>query len=679
MKTRLLLITAILLNAGQAACAASRPNLIFFLTDDQRNDTLGCAGHPIVKTPVIDQLAQGGVRFANAFVTTSICAASRASLFTGLHERTHKYTFGTPPIAQAHTDQSYPALLRQAGYRTGFVGKFGVGVTQGAKEAMFDYFKPLNRNPYFKKQPDGSLRHLTEIAGDHAIAFLNANTDEQPFCLSVSFNASHAEDSDKENHFPWPKAVDGMYDDINIPAPRLSEAAIYDRHPEFLKKSINRERFFWRWDTPEKYQKNMRAYFRMLSGIDRVIGRVRTALKEEGLADNTVIIYSGDNGYYMGQRGFAGKWSHYEESLRVPLIIYDPRPGGGQRGRVLDPMALNIDISATLLDLAGVAVPDSYQGRSLTPWLRGNSPRWRKNFFCEHLMAADTRIPKWEGVRGARYVYARYFEQQPVYEFLHDLHTDPDQLRNLVDDPDHAEALRLMRARTDALRDSYGGPYSPEAFPSRNAMKVAEAKRESLFDGKSLDGWKGSRKLWSVKDGVIFGATSDEDPIPYNTFLIWEGKPVQNFELSLKLRMSGKNNSGIQYRSRELPQAGDFVVGGYQMDIHANPPYTGMLYEERGRGIMAQRPTKVVIEANGQKRVQETLGEAPPIELDQWNEYTVIAKGKRLVHKINGVVTTEIIDRQEEKAARSGIIALQLHRGPAMELRVKDIWLKRLP
>lgn len=208
---------------------------------------------------------------------------------------------------------------------------------------------------------------------------------------------------------------------------------------------------------------------------------------------------------------------------------------------------------------------------------------------------------------------------------------------------------------------------------------MSETKWKSLFDGKTLDGWQGDPKLWSVKDGVIVGVTSDTDPIPSNTFLIWKGKPVRNFELTMKLRMTGKNNSGIQYRSREITSAGDYIVGGYQMDIHSNPPFTGMLYEERGRGIVAKRPNKVIVDPDGKKRVVETLGEATPLNLDRWNEYTIIAQGNRLVHKINGVVTADITDQQQEKAADSGIIALQLHRGPAMQVRVKDIRLKRLP
>lgn len=430
-----------------------KPNILFLLVDDQRNDTLGCAGHPIIMTPVIDSLADDGVRFRNAFVTTSICAASRASILTGLYERTHQYTFGTPPLSPAFMAESYPALLQAAGYRTGFIGKYGVRTEGEPESTMFDFFKPHSGNPYFKTQPDGSLRHETEVAGDRAVEFLEGNLEGQPFCLSISFNASHAADWDLENHFPWPKAVDGMYDDVEIPVPRLSDPAIFANHPKFLKTSMNRKRYFWRWDTPEKYQKNMKAYFRMLSGIDRVIGRIRTELEQRSLADNTVIIYMSDNGYYMGDRGFAGKWSHYEQSLRVPLIVYDPRLPKTNRGAVRDKMALNIDIPATILQLADVEIPAHYQGRSITPLLQGRGVRdWRNDFFCEHLLD-NPDIPKWEGVRGKRYVYASYFEQEPVYEFLHDLEADPDQLVNLAADPEYREILAAMSKRCDELKE----------------------------------------------------------------------------------------------------------------------------------------------------------------------------------------------------------------------------------
>lgn len=456
------------------------PNIIFFLSDDHRADLLGCAGHPILKTPTIDRLASEGVRFENAFVTTSICAASRATIFTGLWERSHKFTFGTPPIANEFIDESYPALLREAGYRTGFVGKFGVGVPQGAKERMFDYFTPLNRNPYFKREPDGSLRHLTEIVGDRGIEFLRACRKGQPFCLSISFNAAHAEDSDKLNHYPWPKAEDGLYDDATIPPPLVS-TDFWEQLPEFLQDCMHRDRWFWRWDTPEKYQKNVKAYYRMITGLDRVMGRILDEADRLGFGENTVVIFIGDNGYYKGSRGFAGKWSHFEESLRVPLVVFDPRVPKEKRGRVLDNMALNVDVPATMMAAACGSVPASHQGQDLMPLVHGKQPEnWRDDFLCEHLFD-NARIPKFEGVRGQQYVYARYFEHMPEGEFLHDLEKDPKQIKNLVGDPDYADALTNMRNRCDELRDCYGGEYSLEKFPTvrskRKKTKPTRPKR----------------------------------------------------------------------------------------------------------------------------------------------------------------------------------------------------------
>lgn len=460
--------------------AEGPPNIIFFLSDDHRADLLGCAGHPILKTPTIDGLAKEGVRFRNAFVTTSICAASRATIFTGLWERSHKFTFGTPPIADEFVDESYPVLLREAGYRTGFIGKFGVGVPQGAKERMFDYFIPLNRNPYFKKQPDGSLRHLTEIVGDRAIEFLRACRKDQPFCLSVSFNAAHAEDSDKKNHFPWPKAEDGLYEDLTIPPPLVSND-FWEQLPRFLQDCMHRDRWFWRWDTPEKYQKNVKAYYRMITGLDRVMGRVLDEVARLGYGENTVVIFIGDNGYYKGSRGFAGKWSHFEESLRVPLVVFDPRVPKERRGRVLDNMALNVDVPTTMVAMARGGAPVSHQGRDLRPLVYGDEPEdWRNDFLCEHLFD-NARIPKYEGVRGRRYVYARYFENMPDGEFLHDLEKDPKQMRNFVSDPDYADVLTKMRNRCDELRDYYGGEYSIEKLPTvrskRRKPKPAGTKR----------------------------------------------------------------------------------------------------------------------------------------------------------------------------------------------------------
>jgi arylsulfatase A-like enzyme len=436
--------------------SAKRPNIILLLTDDQRNDTLGCAGHPVVQTPNIDNLAGQGVRFENCFVTTSICAASRASIFTGLCERTHGYTFGKPAVSQNYTLSSYPVLLRRSGYRTGFIGKYGCKMENG--EEMFDYKKNVP-GPGYLKQPDGSKMESTDVMAGLAEKFIKEN-DDRPFCLSVSFHAAHADDGNKtpgKGHYPYPEGTSDLYKDQKMAAPDLSDPKYFDTLPEFLKKSMNRKRFYWRWDTPEKYQVNMRAYFRMLSGIDRVVGRLVETLKEKGLADNTVIIYTADNGYFMGDRGFAGKWNHFEQSLRVPLVIYDPRLGDNQRGRIVNPMALNIDFAPTILELGHLPIPKHYQGRSLMPVMKKNSSKdldWRKDIFCEHLVENEL-IPKWEGVRTRRYKYARYFEQDPIYEFLHDLKKDPTELKNLASDPNYQDVLKRMRTKANSYVKQY--------------------------------------------------------------------------------------------------------------------------------------------------------------------------------------------------------------------------------
>lgn len=486
----LLAIAPVFVNSARVLHAQdrARPNIVLFVSDDHRHDQLGCAGHPIVQTPVLDGIAKRGVRFSRAFVTTSICAASRATLLTGLYERGHRYTFGRPPIAAHDCRSSYPRVLRDAGYRSGFVGKFGVKMAREERATLFDTFRGMSARPYSKKMEDGSRRHISDRIGDAAIDFVRAR-DERPFCLSVSFHAVHADDGDKKRHYKYPASEAALYKGVAIAPPPLSAPEIFDAHPEFLKRSMNRDRFFWRWDTREKYERNMRDYYRMMSGMDRVVGRVLQALEDAGVASNTVVIFMGDNGYYMGQRGFAGKWSHYEESLRVPLLIHDPRQPAAARGRVVDSIALNVDIAATILGFAGVEQPERYQGRSLVPHVSAAAPisDWRRDFFCEHLMHRPPQqksgrgaIPKWEGVRGARYTYARYLEQDPPYEFLHDLERDPQQLVNLAARQDHAAQLERMRTRCAELRDLYGGVYDPRAGPFfANGIKIGEVDTDS--------------------------------------------------------------------------------------------------------------------------------------------------------------------------------------------------------
>ena len=480
MLRSLSLLFAALTFAPVAVAADARPNILFLLADDQRYNTLGIAGHPIIQTPTIDRLATEGVRFRNAFVTTSICWVSRAIVLTGQWARSHVQRDAVPVVRPDALATMFPVQLRAAGYRTGHFGKWHLhGPTGFDPASQYSEYEAIGRNPYFKTLPDGTKRHETDLVCDRGIEFIRSQPKGQPFCLNLWFNAAHAEDNDRRpgiGHYPWPQSVDGLYEDRTIPPPRLGDPAIYEKHPDFLKESINRQRFFWSYDTPEKYQTNLRAYLRMISGIDRAVARVLAALEQAGLAENTIIVYSADNGYYLGDRGFQGKWSHFEESLRVPLIVFDPRLPKAQRGRVVDQMALNVDLPATFLDWAGVAKPARYEGRSLATLVQGKPPSdWRTHFFCEHLDLAPTLT--WEGVREQRYVYARYFDQKPAFEFLHDLQTDPDELRNLAGDAAHAETLRKMRALCDTEMNKRGGALLP--MDQRGARKSESGRKGS--------------------------------------------------------------------------------------------------------------------------------------------------------------------------------------------------------
>jgi arylsulfatase A-like enzyme len=454
-KDALLALALLVVNCdAQQHQDVQRPNLLLILTDDQRFDMLG-GKHPFLETPHMDLLASQGFRFENAFVTTPICAASRASILTGLVERTHQYTFGTPPLAAELADQSYPTLLRAAGYYTGHVGKFGVNAEPGVTDSMFDTYVPFVAHPYLREQADGSVRHLTDITADSAIQFLRSADPTGPFALTVSFNAPHADDGE-ERQFFWPEAMDGMYSEALIPDPPLSEPAFFEALPEFLKEaSLNRVRWYWRFDTPEKAREMTRGYLRMITGVDAAIGRILGELESLGIADNTIVILMSDNGYFLGERGYAGKWLPHDLSIRVPLIVYDPRIEEELRGVLPELPVLNIDIAPTLLDLAGVEIPNSVQGRSIAPVLAGESPAdWRTDFFVEHLFD-HPEIPKHEGVRGERFKYARYFEQEPVYEELYDLLADPLEARNLAGDLDYLEILMRLRRRADELEAEY--------------------------------------------------------------------------------------------------------------------------------------------------------------------------------------------------------------------------------
>lgn len=461
---------------------ADRPNILFIITDDQRFDQMGNM-NSLIHTPEMDRLAKEGVRFENAFATTPICAASRASLLCGMVERTHRYTFRTPPLADEFVALSFPRLLRGAGYRTGYVGKFGVNVRTNATRELYEYFHET-RHPYWKKQPDGTMRHLTDVEGDLAIRFLEEHArraDDKPFCLTVGFNAPHADDPEPQQYF-WQHEVDDLYRDVTVPKPPLVEPAFYEHLPDYLRDgTMNRHRWRWRFDFESKRQQMTKGYWRMISGVDLVIGRLREKLKTLNLASNTVIVLIGDNGYFLGERGYAGKWLPYEQSIRVPLLMFDPagrftKPGLRPKG-----FALNIDLPATFLDMAGAEIPKRMQGRSLLPLAKGESPSdWRKEVWLEHLMM-EPNIRKHEGVRTERYKYSRYFEAVPILEELYDLQEDPLETLNLINSPKHQQIAQQLRRRTNQLRTQYGGEFSERLWKGGKEEAYLGVKSRTLI------------------------------------------------------------------------------------------------------------------------------------------------------------------------------------------------------
>jgi arylsulfatase A-like enzyme len=388
------------------------PNILFLLSDDQRDDLLSLAGHPVLRTPHIDAIGRNGTHFTNHFCATAICCTSRATILTGLHEKTHGISDFRTPLRPDTAALSYPALLRSAGYRTGFIGKYGVG-GDAAPSKDFD----VTYGPPGPEAP-GQSRQF----GRHAMDFLSKSSASQPFCLSVSFRAPHARDPDPKQYLFDPEEAE-LFRNQTMPQSPKTAPEYFDRLPAFVRDSESRAR--WK----------KRAYFRLIAGVDAVVGDILRTLTAKGLDGNTVVVYSSDNGYFLAERGLADKWYLYEESIRTPLLIHDPRLPGKLRGRRRSEMTLNLDLSPTFLSLAGLPVPPAVQGRDLTPLLRGERPRWRKDWFYSHLFGGNppnVTIPRSEGVRSQRYKYIRWTDPSPNVEELYDLKRDSGELNNIA-------------------------------------------------------------------------------------------------------------------------------------------------------------------------------------------------------------------------------------------------------
>lgn len=635
MRNVILLLLTLLIQHTHAQ--SKKPNIILLFADDQTINTLGCYGNPNIHTPNIDKLAQKGTRFQNALVSQPICWASRTTILTGMTARGYR-TPGKTDYARPETVETlYTDLLRQHNYRTGHIGKWHAHTPTGFKASdHFDTYTLVSRNPFYKTQPDGTIRHETELIIDHGIDFIKEQPKDQPFALNLWFNAAHAEDYDNRpgiGQFPWPKAVDHLYRDTNLPDPELKAAENFDNLPPFIKTSVPRERYYWRWNTPEKYQTNIRAYYRMVSGIDQAIGRLLTALEASGQADNTIIIYTADNGYHMGNRGLAGKWTHHEQSLQVPLIIHDPRLPAGSQNKTTSAPALNLDLPTTILDWAGIPIPERYQGRSLTPLLTGTTPAdWPTETYHEHF-AVRHLIPAFEGIRTTRYKYARYLDHD--HEFLHDLEKDPLELINLADSPEHQKILTALRKRTDQKITTLGGPLDPPDKKFRTSTKAYPTPQgtHELLNGKNLRAWSYDPNYWSHQNNILTIQNPGTLANPHS--LTWKNSTLANYEITLEIKHTENAKLSLQPHAQMAPK----------------------------------------LQKN---QLDHTTGTAIPLTTeapDTWHTHRIKIQGKTRKHWINDKL---ILDILEENKTTEGILSLQLLPSPAATIEIKKINLTHL-
>ena len=504
---------------GPALAAADppreRPNLLFLFTDDHAVSAMSCYGSKLVETPELDRLAQEGMLFENAFCGNSICAPSRATILTGLHSHANGHLDNRTTFDGSQ--RTFPKLLQEAGYQTAMVGKWHLR----SDPTGFDHWQVLiGQGPYYNppiKSEAGTERipgYTTEVITDLGLAWLEEGRDpSRPFLLMLQHKAPHRNWQPGpaelpligERVFPEPATLfdDGAgrssafgvqemtiarhlsKNDLKLNEPRGLDAEqleawnqVYGPIREAYEASPPEGDDLVRW----KYQRYMQDYLACISGVDRQVGRVLDLLDELELADDTVVIYSSDQGFYLGEHGWYDKRWMYEESLRMPLIVRWPeRIAAGVRNEAL---VQNIDYAPTFLDLAGIEVPGGMHGHSLVPLLRGDTPAgWRDSIYYHYYeYPAVHSVPRHFGVRTDRYKLMHFY-QRGEWE-LFDLEEDPHELRSVHEHPDYAEVRTDLERELRRLQVHYG-----EAEPETTYDRVREAalrRRASDVEFKEL-------------------------------------------------------------------------------------------------------------------------------------------------------------------------------------------------
>jgi len=497
-----------------------RPNFVFILTDDHRYDLLGCTGNKIIQTPELDKLASEGVLFTNGHVTSAICTPSRVSILLSQYERKHGVNFNSgTSVSDEAWKKSYPVIMRENGYYTGYIGKNHSPVGQGGyqntlMEKSFDYwygsnghlfFYPKEKHKIFRgAKSETQAEILTEGVTDFfsnerrlegAKSFIDKLPLDKPFCLSLCFNLPHgAATSRMEQRESDPSIYKTLYRDIDIPLSKHYIAKKDIKKPKLpanLMFANDRQLGYNFGSTPESMKERKLRHMQGVTGVDKLIGNLRKTLKEKGLDDNTIIVFTSDHGLFWGEFGLVTKALCYEICTKVPLIIYNPLTPKKKRQRVTNQLAQTIDIAPTLLDYAGIEIPKNFQGKSLKPILEDSkSLAIHEYLYTENLWSTTFGNPRCEAVQNKEWKYIRYYKndnkkstelmelgkpfglsrlnllyyihdyhipiyrsyienplkgEQPVYEELYNLKNDPDEVVNLIDKKKNHKIIEKMR------------------------------------------------------------------------------------------------------------------------------------------------------------------------------------------------------------------------------------------
>jgi arylsulfatase A-like enzyme len=429
-----------------------QPNVLVVITDDHRHDALGCAGNRLAITPSLDALAAKGVRFTQAIATTAICCASRAAIYTGMYNRRNGVHDFATEIRPADFVDTYFARLRSAGWFTGYVGKWGVADNKPLPKAQFDIWSGFpGQGFYWNKHPKtGERIHMTDLQTEQCLDFLKAVPSGRPWNLTVAFKAPHAEDGHPQQFVPQTR-FESLLKDVPVDVDTGSDFASLPAH---IRNSEGRERWKARFAEPEKGIQMVKDYYRLVAGVDDAIGAILREVAARGELNDTVVVVVGDNGMMLGEHGLTDKWFPYDVSVRVPLIVVDPRMLASERGKVSDCLTANIDVSATVLECCGLRAGNRVQGKALIKRGRVVSTG-RKWMYYEHHFKHDG-IARSEGIRSQREAYFWYPDFPEAGEFLFDLRRDPGQLNNLAGTAAGRRRCAALRPVLDMYRTKAG-------------------------------------------------------------------------------------------------------------------------------------------------------------------------------------------------------------------------------